>query len=173
MPDDDYEEDWEDDEERDIHARIHDVDTDKEIYISTVRDDDYERFVDCRVYNPSLKEYGEGVAIPLAGLHDFLKVVEDVAWQRERTGQIDHRSRVYMADDKEIDVSTIRDDGYERFVAFREYKVSLKEYGEGVTVPVGLLHDFKDGVTAAWHANGSGNWEGDLGPYMGAEGPDQ
>ncbi|MFE5082933.1 hypothetical protein [Streptomyces mirabilis] len=173
MPDNGYEEDWEEDEERDIHARIHDPDTGKEICISTIRDDDFERFVDCRVYDPSLEEFGEGLAIPLTDLHDFLEVVEDAFWQREQKGQIEHYSRVCMADGTEIHVSTIRDDGHERFVVFRGYRAALKEYGEGVTVPVGLLSDFKDGVTAAWHANGSGDWEGEMGPYIGAEGPDE
>ncbi|WUD72062.1 hypothetical protein OG937_10315 [Streptomyces sp. NBC_00510] len=163
MSDDDYEEG---DEERDIHARIRDVDTDKEIHISTIRDDDYERFVDCRMYNASLKEYGAGVTIPLMELHDFLEVVEDAARQRERRGQIEHHFRVYMSDGMEIHVSTIRDDDCERCVVLREYNVSLKEYGEGVTIPVGVLNDFRDGVTDAWHANGSGNW----GPTWGQRG---
>ncbi|XHM63347.1 hypothetical protein ACE6JH_23525 [Streptomyces nigra] len=36
-----------------------------------------------------------------------------------------------MADNKEIDVFTILDDGYERFTFFRGYNTSVKECGEG------------------------------------------
>ncbi|MFE1433048.1 hypothetical protein ACFW5G_11660 [Streptomyces griseoaurantiacus] len=163
----------EDDEERDIHTRIYDVDTGKEIRISTIRDRNYERLVDFREYSPSVKVYGDGVTIPLTELHDFLEVVTDAAWQKERRGKIDHHSRVYVADNMEVHVSTIRDDDSERLVVFREYNTSVKEYGEGLSIPIGLLNDFRDGVTDAWHANGSGDWEGELGPYMGGEGPDE
>ncbi|WP_406425895.1 hypothetical protein [Streptomyces sp. NBC_01589] len=170
MPEDDYEEDWEDDEDRDVHARILDVDTGDEIHISTIHDDDYERLVDCRIYSPAVAEYCEGLSIPLTELDGFLEVVQDAVWQRERKGRIEHHSRVHLTEDVEIHVSTISDAEHERFVVLRNYNASLKEYGEAVTLPVGLLKDFEEGVTAAWHANGSGDWTGELGPYMSAEG---
>ncbi|MCG7205143.1 hypothetical protein [Streptomyces arenae] len=158
MSNEDCEEDWKDDEERDVHACIRDKDTEKEIRVSTIRDADYERFIDFRVYNPSLKGYGEGITIHIMELHDFLEVIGDVVWQRKQRGRIEYHPRVYMADGMEIHVSTIREGDGERSVVLREYDVSRKEHGDGLAIPVGLLDAFYNGVTDAWHANGSGDW---------------
>lgn len=54
-------------------------------------------------------------------------------------------SRAAKTDDIEIHVSTLKTDSG-TFTDVREYVVSLKQYGRGITLPEGLTEDVTDGL---------------------------
>lgn len=66
-------------------------------------------------------------------------------------------ARVAYVHDKEIHVSTVQSPQDGLFLDLREFIPSLEAYGRGLTIPVGLMDEFLQGVESAWHENGSGS----------------
>ena len=58
--------------------------------------------------------------------------------------------------DKEIHVSTVQSPRDGRFGDIREYIPSKNFYGRGLTFPLSMLNDIRDGLGDMWEANGAG-----------------